>query len=145
MNAGKSTMNLRVILVAAGCLGCLAPYAGAFDGYSPHFPWYGYGNNGPAAYALGNIPAPPYFALHPPVYYSHPLPRSYGRSPFACSCDCHHASRHAVSPRVVVNPHIQVRPKPAESPQRPVKVASAPQRIVNPFYAKPNRETLLGE
>ncbi len=25
----------------------------------------------------------PYFALHPPVYYSYPVPRTYGYSPFA--------------------------------------------------------------
>lgn len=25
----------------------------------------------------------PYFAAHPPVYYSHPVPRTYGHSPFA--------------------------------------------------------------
>src|SRR3954470_23644902 len=25
----------------------------------------------------------PYFALHPPVYYSQPVPRTYGYSPFA--------------------------------------------------------------
>ncbi len=29
---------------------------------------------------LDNVP---YFALHPPVYYSYPVPRTYGYSPFA--------------------------------------------------------------
>ena len=111
----------------------------AFDGwggYSNHFPWYGYGNNGPAAYALGNIPAPPYFALHPPVYYSNPTPRTYGRSPFACSCDIHGAGHSVATHRVHVNPYIQVRPAtppaPAEKAEKPVKVAVT--RIANPFY-----------
>jgi hypothetical protein len=26
---------------------------------------------------------PPYFSLYPPVYYSYPVPRTYGYSPFA--------------------------------------------------------------
>ncbi len=34
-------------------------------------------------YGLGLVPTPPYYALHPPVYYSCPVPRSYGYSPFA--------------------------------------------------------------
>src|ERR1700742_789907 len=29
---------------------------------------------------LNNVP---YYALHPPVYYSYPVPRTYGYSPFA--------------------------------------------------------------
>jgi hypothetical protein len=38
---------------------------------------------GASPYSLGQIPVPPYFAIHPPVYYSHPVPRPYGYSPFA--------------------------------------------------------------
>lgn len=34
-------------------------------------------------YALGRVPVPPYFALHPPVYYSAPVARTYGYSPHA--------------------------------------------------------------
>ncbi len=34
-------------------------------------------------YALSRIPVPPYFSLHPPVYYSAPVARTYGYSPFA--------------------------------------------------------------
>lgn len=40
------------------------------------------GLNG-GAYRSGRVPTPPYFALHPPVYYSQPVPRPYGHSPFA--------------------------------------------------------------
>ena len=111
-----------------------ASTANAYDyGYGSGglWPWFGHGNQGPAAYALGNIPAPPYFALHPPVYYSHQItPRSYGRSPFACSCDCHGAQ--AVATRVIVNPHVRVQ-KPAEPAEQTARVALAP-RIENPFY-----------
>lgn len=34
-------------------------------------------------YLNGLSPIPPYFALNPPVYYSYPVPRTYGYSPFA--------------------------------------------------------------
>jgi hypothetical protein len=124
---------------------CLVGTSQAFDGFGGYwgqqFPWFGYGNNGPAAYSLGNIPAPPYFALHPPVYYSRPLPRTYGGSPFACSCNCNHAGRQVAASRVIVNPHIQVKPTeppaaPPESAAKPVKVASLPQRITNPHYGE---------
>jgi hypothetical protein len=117
----------------------------AFDGFGPcspyTFPWFGYGNNGPAAYALGNIPAPPYFALHPPVYYSHPQPRTYGHSPFASSCDCHHAGRSATMARVVVNPYTPAAP--TTSAANTDKVAGAMKRISNPFYEKPGSVATL--
>jgi hypothetical protein len=144
------TMNHSTIKTGLITAICFAAYllgggtaAQAFDGwggYSSHFPWYGYGNNGPAAYALGNIPAPPYFALHPPVYYSHPTPRTYGHSPFACGCDCHGAGRSTAAHRVQANPFIQVKPTappaPAEQIEKPVKVASNVLRMANPFYEK---------
>lgn len=44
---------------------------------------------GPGAYGLGyfdygyNQPRIPYYALYPPVYYSYPVARPYGFSPFA--------------------------------------------------------------
>jgi hypothetical protein len=44
---------------------------------------------GPGGYGLGfynyqyNQPRIPYYALYPPVYYSYPVARTYGYSPFA--------------------------------------------------------------
>ena len=44
---------------------------------------------GPGGYGLGyfnygyNQPRIPYYALYPPVYYSYPVARPYGFSPFA--------------------------------------------------------------
>jgi hypothetical protein len=107
------------------------------------FPWFGYGNNGPAAYALGNVPTPPYFALHPPVYYSHPIARPYGHSPFACPCHCGHG-QIPPAPRVVVNRHV-APPKAEPAPSAAVSVASVPTRIANPFYqaAPPARAELV--
>ena len=45
---------------------------------------YGFGQNGTGLYGLGYVPVPPYFALHPPVYYSHEIRRRpIGDSPYA--------------------------------------------------------------
>ena len=49
----------------------------------------------------------PYFAAHPPVYYSYPVARTYGYSPFAYM------------------PHVQT-PEIIESPM-------GPQEILNPY------------
>jgi hypothetical protein len=126
-------MKRLVLIVLALC--ALPAAAGRADDlyrgyYGYGFPWFGYGNNGPAAYALGNIPTPPYFALHPPVYYSHPIARPYGHSPFACPCYCGHARK---SVRVVVNPYLPIEPAAKEAPAK-ASVAAVPLRVANPFY-----------
>ncbi len=88
-------------------------------------------------YGLGLVPTPPYFALHPPVYYSCPVPRSYGYSPFAY-------------PPCVQTPQVDflsfppaddVEAKPHEElpPAQPTaKVAVRGQWIENPFVANPS-------
>lgn len=43
---------------------------------------FGYGANNTSA-VRSYVPAPPYFALHPPVYYGQRYTRPYGESPFA--------------------------------------------------------------
>lgn len=43
---------------------------------------FGYGGYG-GARMQSYVPAPPYFALHPPVYYGQRYTRPYGVSPFA--------------------------------------------------------------
>ena len=82
-------------------------------------------------YSLGQIPVPPYFSLHPPVYYSYPVPRTYGYSPYAY-------------PESVRTPDIQIQPqaKVIENPHstKPVKEEDdrrtafvSPKTILNPF------------
>jgi hypothetical protein len=54
----------------------------------------------------------PYFALHPPVYYSEPVPRTYGYSPFAY-------------PPGVMTPEIACAPQPVTI-NNPYAPATAP-------------------
>lgn len=37
----------------------------------------------PSAYSTYSTESVPYFAMHPPVYYSYRVPRTYGYSPYA--------------------------------------------------------------
>jgi len=93
------------------------------------FPWFGYGYSG-SLYGLGYVPVPPYYALHPPVYYSHPVSRPYGDSPFAAYP---RPSSTSDSPRLIVNPFASSANKAdAKSPSG--DDTPTPSPIVNPFY-----------
>ncbi len=82
----------------------------------------------------------PFYALHPPVYYSYPVPRTYGYSPFAyppgvmtpeIACE--------VQPVTINNPYVPAT-KPATAPANsPVDRAAAttngvqPLVVINPY------------
>jgi hypothetical protein len=77
------TMNTKRILISLGCAVALAFARSACGQYvtygSPYAPAYwgcGYQTTCHDSHV-------PYFALHPPVYYSYRVARTYGYSPFA--------------------------------------------------------------
>jgi len=129
-------MKLPRLLAALAAVGLIAAFAGearaqGFQGRTG-LPWFAYGYSG-SLYGLGRLPVPPYYAIHPPVYYSLPQPRTYGHSPFAHSGNYHppvHAAR-----RIVANPFIPAVPLP-EPVHPPAETATSTARlIVNPFYS----------
>lgn len=71
----------------------------------------------------------PYFALHPPVYYSHSVRRPYGYSPYAYFPGTMPRQIQPSSPVVVQNWYVSGMAAPRPSPK--------PLRIVNPYVAKP--------
>jgi hypothetical protein len=73
----------------------------------------------------------PYFALHPPVYYSYPVPRTYGYSPWAYPPGVM-TPEVQQGPVVIPNPHAA---PPVEVPNKDVshQTAQAPHRRVNPY------------
>lgn len=105
-------------------------------------PAYGIGGN---MYGLGIIPAPPYYAIHPPVYYGQRYFRTYGESPYARPA---RSSRPLiVSVKLIKNPFVNdclpielpvppaVDAVPEEvEPAEDVDVASQPRMIINPYY-----------
>jgi hypothetical protein len=102
-------------------------------------PYHGFGYSG-SLYGLGYIPVPPYYALHPPVYYSHQIiRRPYGDSPFA-----YRPQRPAPrpAPRLVLNPFVPETQ--ATSLDQVDKTAATSKMIRNPYY-KPEVELATAE
>ncbi|MBX7166456.1 MAG: hypothetical protein K1X74_08900 [Pirellulales bacterium] len=91
---------------------------------------YGYYGNPWSVYSLEQ---PPYFALHPPVYYSLPVPRTYGYSPFPYGPEVMTPEIEIdVEPQTMMNPYVpQKRGEPASHEQE--KVAGRFKRIDNPY------------
>jgi hypothetical protein len=114
---------------------------------------FGYGSYyAPGMYAADT--RVPYFALHPPVYYSYPVPRPYGYSPWAYPGWVPTPHVEALEPQTLVNPYYLDAPgsgAPSSSPtpaaptqatplglHKQVSNRSAapakPLRIVNPHF-----------
>ena len=113
--------SIRISIIAAAVLlfsGWPVPSASADDWQGSYFSFYR--GLGPNVYSSGQLPVPPYFSIHPPVYYGLHMVRHYGYSPFTCPCTppiIHH--RHPAA-------HIELQPETSE-------VEVAPVRITNHF------------
>ena len=102
----------------------------------------GYGSFGQlgSPYALGRIPVPPYFALHPPVYYSHAVPRTYGYSPFAYPGYKETPELKVPTAKVIRNPHVQPAFETKDKEIDLTKTAIQLE-ILNPFVDKQTQLT----
>jgi hypothetical protein len=120
-----------VLGVGAGIASASQPYGGCggCGGIPFYYPFY-------AQYGQEHIP---YFALHPPVYYSYPVPRTYGYSPFAyplgsptpeIEFDAPKPEKKP-EPKTMNNPHVK------EVSHAEHTVQAAPKVIYNPFVAAP--------
>ena len=133
---------MAAIVSAATALGGQAhaqcgPYGGG---------WGGYG-----AWDMGRLygilaDEVPYYAAFPPVYYSQPVPRTYGYSPFAYPPGVMTPDVvEAVEPQVIDNPYIESVPS-AEGPAMvapesvdqttSVTPVRGPQVILNPYVSQ---------
>ena len=111
--------------------GNAAPLAEAGYGWPYHVaahPFYG-GYYPPSLYVREYIP---YSAQYPPVYYSYPVARPYGYSPYAYPPGTVTPERHRQEPAVVSNPYV-VEASPAKVQ------TTAPLRIVNPYVEQPEQ------
>jgi hypothetical protein len=100
--------------------GCGAPF---------YYPFY-------AQYGREHIP---YFALHPPVYYSYVVPRSYGYSPFAYPFGSPTPEIQFVPPKEEKKPEPKTMSNPhvTDVSHRDVAAQAAPRVIYNPFVDAP--------
>jgi hypothetical protein len=76
----------------------------------------------------------PYYTLHPPVYYSTPVPRTYGYSPFPYPPYVMTPEVVSQAPKTIDNPYVP--DKPAAS-IKPAQFTQAPLRIANPYVTQP--------
>ena len=144
-------MLLRSLLVATAFALVAVSGSAANAQYGCGYDWaYGVGvgglYNGLDRYTDYRVP---YFAAHPPVYYSQPVPRTYGYSPFAYPPQTMtpEISTH-VAPVTITNPYVPASEKPASTDTSDETVSlpatSGPLVIMNPYaapstYAASNR------
>ncbi len=98
----------KILLLSGAAFMCwaAADQAQAYNPCGAGFYGYGFGVN-------NYIPTgrrPPYFAMHPPVYYSHSVARSYGYSPFAYGPNVRTPNPRPVAPVAITN-HFLLRSK----------------------------------
>src|SRR5688572_29128661 len=108
------------------------------------YPWGGYswgwGTAFNSNYGWNYVPPPPYFAVHPPVYYSpYITARHYGASPYAgaggmqpSTYVAHSTPADRPAPLMVQHPYV-TRTKQARSETE--KSETQPVHIENPYFA----------
>jgi len=123
---GEIVNRQKVALLVLGLITtCLAGRTDAYWPYSAGQDWgYGYYS----IYAHDYIP---YYALHPPVYYSYQVSRPYGYSPFAYPPG-------TMTPRFETE-RLRIFEDSASVEQvatpEPQQTTSVPKRIVNPYVS----------
>ncbi len=129
-------MVRKLILGSAVGL-CLLINAGsthACDGYGGGFPAWGYDYAGLYRLMSANVP---HFAAFPPVYYSEPVPRSYGYGPFAYPPHVRTPEIVAapVQPVTIINPYVEQAEDDEQADLGPTasNQPPAPLMVYNPY------------
>lgn len=127
--------NYAWIAAALAALCVTAPEAQAqlpLGGYSSSF-GFGCGNRA-GLYNLGQLSVPPYFAIHPPVYYGQRVHRTYGRSPYARpSFGIGAPAAPQPAPQMVANPYVADQ----QQALRQQAGGTRPQLVLNPYVEQP--------
>ena len=135
-------MNLqRTLLLALA----VAATAASIDRASAQCAGYG-GGYGFGAWDVGRLYSVladnvPYYAAFPPVYYSYPVPRTYGYSPFAYPPGVMTPDVEIAQPMTIENPYFEgeaeeVEPKIEPAPADETTSNAQPVRplvIMNPY------------
>ena len=134
---------LAIVLLMFGLhTSAQAQCAGSYGAQGFAYPgWLGYYGS---PYSLGQIPVPPYFALHPPVYYSHPVARSYGYSPYAYPGTV--STPEVVMPEMITNPYVapgaEEEVDAGEAVEQEAVTTASYQIIKNPYVQTGRQERL---
>jgi hypothetical protein len=133
------TLILAAAMVAGSALASSAhAQCAGYGGYAAYGP-YGYWDIGRLYSVLAD--EVPYHAAFPPVYYSYPVPRTYGYSPFAYPPGVMTPDVELPGPEVIDNPYVEpkaeeVQPGADTAPaDETTSVSREPQPlvIVNPY------------
>src|SRR5262245_15555793 len=107
------------------------PYCGGWGGWGINYPFGLYGSR------INDVP---YFSMFPPVYYSVPIPRTYGWSPFAYPPGTMTPEIEPPLPQDMTNPYVPQDKEQSKS-AKPIAVRTAsyrapvPQVLINPHMA----------
>ena len=128
---GLGLLALGMLLVVdAPSAKAQGPYCGGGLGY-------GCGINFPYGLYGSRVNDVPYFAMFPPVYYSAPVPRTYGWSPFAYPPGTMTPELEAPVPEEIINPYVPQNKDQKETKPTAHGVAAhrgpTPQVMINPF------------
>ena len=117
-------MSLKVVIWVffAVSVFCVLPNVAAADG--PYFAWGGFSPWGYGPASIYTVERRPYFALHPPVYYSYPVARTYGLLPYPYLPAPVTRDVLRPVPHTIVNPYV-VGSGAAGGPQQ----AALPRRV----------------
>jgi len=133
-------MKKLVLIVAAVAAVCLVQATvkadnccgGGLGGWGGFAPWY-------TGYTREYIP---YYSMHPPVYYSYPVPRPYGYSPWAYppGTMTPEILGEITGPKEIINPHVPApEAKPTSTSNKTAAVRAnlgpVPQVVINPFVS----------
>jgi hypothetical protein len=149
---------IRTVLSALALALALAAVPATAEAGWPGFYGCGYRDNfygvwsNPYVYSQGAAYIPPYYAIHPPVYYSpHITARPYGASPYAWypmptpPVPMGAAVAAAAEPQLIENPYVKTAAPAAASASRMIEnpyvkgapraaADTAPRMIDNPYY-----------
>jgi hypothetical protein len=136
---------VKTIRILVGLM-ALSVLSGASDSQAQaQFGWWGVwpGSypylSAPYAYSYGSMPTPPYFAIHPPVYYGPRIRMACGHSPIARPpLTVVDVGTSGESPEAPLQAGLAIRnPFVAEASAQPGRatVAARPQIVVNPYFS----------
>jgi hypothetical protein len=134
----------KTSLIASLCCAAIALATRPVAAQSPYCygGGYGYGWGYDVPYERDHIP---FYAVHPPVYYSYPVARAYGWTPFAYSPDAVILPLEEGGAKQIINPFVPPSNVPVPTPPTPnIKAKPSAERttddsastihvVVNPY------------
>lgn len=136
----KTKTAVCLLALAALAIWGFGNEASADDGFYASWTPLVYGGSAPNTYVGESIP---YYAAHPPVYYSYPRARPYGYSPYpwppvVTPTEC----AVATEPLIIKNPHVTQEREEVPAPDN--HSAQAPLRFSNPHVVQAGGPELIG-